>query len=244
MTPKIQVRSFSFRDEITPDLIWSKYSIIQQFIFWILAVVAWHLLHWMGSTYQQFTIPIWRYTMRVRSYFYTGDFTGMVLLGLLSGAGILAVLLASDYVVAKARNEPPLKHILRNRHILPRTRKQQHLALLIGINAGLFEELFFRGGIFTFFLFVFQSTEIAILLTSVIFAMLHAPLQGWYSIVLIFLVGVFLNLLLLQTGSYYAPIFCHIMINMGNLFLIPVFFEEKLPDQPARSAFMKDHPEP
>ena len=224
-------------------LIWSKYSVIQQLVFWILAIAAWHLLQWLGGTYPQFTIPIWRYTIRVRSYFYTGDFAGMVLLGLLAGAGILAVILVGDYLVAKIRNEPPLKHILRNRHILPRTSKQQHLALLIGVNAGVFEEIFFRGGIFAFLLFVFQSTELAILVTSVIFALLHAPLQGWYSSVLIFLVGVFLNLLMLYTGSYYAPIFCHILVNIGNLFIIPAFFEQKLRDPVNRSTFMEKHPE-
>jgi len=196
----------------------------------------------MGSTHERFTIPIWRYVARVQSYFFTGDLSGDSLLGVLSGVVILLLILGSDSVAAKIKHQPIKDHVLRNSHLLPRTSGQHFIALLVGINAGIFEELFFRGGVFTLLLLLLHSTELAILITAGVFALLHAPVQGWYSTAWIFLVGIFLNLLLLSAGSYYAPIFCHITINLGNLFIIPAIFDPGSKPNPLPIAGYADSP--
>ncbi|MEJ2050706.1 MAG: type II CAAX endopeptidase family protein, partial [Calditrichota bacterium] len=197
------------RSEITPDLLWSRYALIQHLIFWLIALAGWYFLHWLGSTQEHLTIPIWRYIARVQSYTFTGDLPGDLILGILSGVLILLFILGSDTLVARFKHKSAKQYIMRNSHLLPQTPRQMFIALLAGTNAGIFEELFFRGGVFTLFLLLLHSTEVAILLTAGIFAVLHAPVQGWYSAGLIFLVGVILNLLLLYSGSYYTPILCH-----------------------------------
>jgi|GEM_PF-1967998 len=211
--------------EITPELLWSKYSLIQHLLFWLIALGVWSSLHWLGSTQERFTIPIWRYVAQVQSYGFTGDLAGDAVRGVLSGAVILLLILGSDVVVARVKGQPAREQILRNSHLLPRSPRQQFIAFLVGTNAGIFEELFFRGGLFTLLSLLLRSPELAILVTAALFALLHAPVQGWYSTAWIFLVGVFLNLLLLYSGSYYAPIFCHVTVNLGNLFIIPAFFD-------------------
>ncbi len=144
---------------------------------------------------------------------------------------MLILILFSDYCIAWIKKEPPIKHILRNREILPRTRNQQYIALLIGVNAGVFEEIFFRGGLFILLSLLIGSPESAIIITAAMFALLHAPMQGWYSTAIIFLVGILLNVLLLSSGSYFTPMFCHITINIGNLFLVPAIFQDELAEE-------------
>jgi membrane protease YdiL (CAAX protease family) len=218
------------REHISPDLLWSKYSVIQQLIFWLVGLAAWHGLNWIGANYERFTLPIWRYVSTFRSYFFTGNMQGMILLGTICGLAILGLLVLTDYIIARSKNEKPAKHILRNYYLLPRTNKQRYIALFVGINAGIFEELFFRGALYILFFILTGSVVLGVLFTAILFAILHAPIQGWYSSLWIFMVGIFLNILILQTESYYASIFCHIVINIGNLFLIPAMLEEELED--------------
>jgi len=228
MPDKIKSRRITNREQIPPDLIWSKYSVIQGVVFWLLALGTWHGLHWLGRNYEQFTLPVWRYVSRVRYYFYTGNFDRMVMLGLVIGALLLGGLLLADLLIAKIKGIKPARQVLRNYYLLPRTNKQSFIALILGINAGIFEEIFFRGGLFTLFLFLTHSVTLGILITSVIFALLHASLQGWLSTFWIFLFGVVLNILVLYTGTYIAAIVCHITINVSNMFLVPAIFEEEL----------------
>ncbi len=215
-------------NRISPEILWSKYSIIQHILFWIAGVLAWHGLHWLGGQVEDWTLSIWLYVARIRTYFYTGDFSGQVYLGVIAGLGILGAILIVDTLTARAQGHRPVRQILRNYQLLPRTGRQQRIAMIVGINAGVFEELLFRGGVFVLMLTLTGSTPIAVLITSVLFAVLHAPMQGWYSTLWIFLAGIVLNLLLIITGAFYAPVFCHIVINVGNLFVIPALFEEEL----------------
>ncbi|MBD3274033.1 MAG: hypothetical protein GF372_01910, partial [Candidatus Marinimicrobia bacterium] len=86
------------REQISPDLLWSKYSLIQQLIFWLVGLAAWHGLNWIGANYERFTLPIWRYVSTFRSYFYTGNMQGMILLGTICGLAILGLLVLTDYI--------------------------------------------------------------------------------------------------------------------------------------------------
>jgi len=217
------------RPQVTPDLLWSKFSIIQHIIFWIIAIALWWGLHWIASNYEPATVPIWQYVSRIKFYLFTADFNHAAILGILTGAVLLFLITGIDFIVAKLKNQPPTQQILRNHYLLPRNSKQRFIAVLLGVNAGIFEELFFRGGVFVFLLFLTNSAVFSILVTSALFALLHTSIQGWYSTLWIFLVGITLNVLLIVTGSFYASMFCHITINLGNLLVIPSFFEDELP---------------
>jgi len=214
--------------QITPDLLWSKYSVIQHIVFWILAIIGWHGLHWLGGHFDRFTLPIWLYLAKFRTFVYTGDFSGEIWLGLIAGVVVLGVIILVDYMTARIKGKPLVEQILRNHHLLPRTSRQQLIAAGVGINAAIFEELVFRGAVFLLLWVLSDSILLSILITSLLFAVLHTPIQGWYSTVLIFGVGILLNILLLVTEAFYAPIFCHIVVNVGNLFIIPSFFEDEL----------------
>ena len=226
----------SVRNRVTPDLLWSKYSIIQHVVFWVIALGIWWGLHYLARTREAWTIPLWQYLSRIRFYFFTGDFNHAAVRGILIGAAILFAITGFDWLVAKLKGDPPVTQILRNHYLLPRTPKQRFIAVVLGVNAGIFEELFFRGGVFFLLLLLTRSAIFSIVVTSAVFALLHTSVQGWYSTVLIFLVGIVLNLLLLLTDSFYAPIFCHITINLGNILVIPSFFEEHLPEIQKASA--------
>jgi len=225
---QIETRNIPTREAINPDILWSKYSVIQHIIFWILALAAWKALYWAGGKYEHLTLQIWHYLTRFRFYFFTGNPQQTLLVGLITGIVVLGIILGLDYLIAKIKGDPPIRHILRNHSLLPRTGKQQFFAFIVSVNAGIFEELFFRGGIFTLILLLTHSTVSAVLFTSALFAVLHEPIQGWYSTLLIFFVGITLNLLMLITGDFYSAMACHIVINLGNLFLIPALFEDDL----------------
>lgn len=218
------------RPQVTPDLLWSKFSLLQHALFWVLGIVIWWGLHFLASNFGAWTLPIWKYVSRIRFYLFTGDFNHEVIRGIFSGAIILLIITGIDLLIAKIKGERAATQILRNHYLLPRTNKQRVIAVVLGINAGIFEEIFFRGGVFFLLLFLSHSTIIAILITSAIFALLHASVQGWYSTLIIFFVGIVLNVMLLLTDSFYAPMLCHITINLGNLLVIPSFFEEDLPE--------------
>jgi len=215
--------------KVTPDLLWSKFSVIQHIIFWIIGIALWWGLHWIASNYEPVTIRIWQYVSRIKFYLFTTDFNHAAVRGILVGSMLLALITGVDFIVAKFKNQTPAQQILRNHYLLPRNSKQRFIAVLLGVNAGIFEELFFRGGVFVFLLFISNSAVFSILVTSALFALLHTSVQGWYSTLWIFLVGITLNVLLIVTGSFYASMFCHITINLGNLLVIPSFFEDELP---------------
>ncbi len=218
------------RQHITPELLWSKFSVIQHIFFWLFAIAVWYGLHWLGSTHERWTIPVWRYVSRIRFYLFTADFNHAAIRGVIIGAALLFLITGVDYIVAKLKHQKPARQILRNYYLLPRTSKQRFIAVLLGINAGIFEELFFRGGVFILLLLLTGSTVFSLLITSAFFALLHTSIQGWYSTLWIFIVGLILNVLLIVTGSFYASMFCHITINLGNLLVVPSFFDEELPE--------------
>ncbi|MCF7803827.1 MAG: CPBP family intramembrane metalloprotease [Candidatus Marinimicrobia bacterium] len=228
MSDGIETQRITDRRDIPPELIWSKYSIIQHAIFWLLALGAWHGLHLLAGWKEQYTLPVWRYVSRVRFYFGTSDFERMVIIGVITGFVLLGFILLTDYLFALIKGHKPSREVLRNYYLLPRTNKQSLIAMLLGVNAGIFEEIFFRGGLYTLFYFLSGSVILGVVVTSAIFALLHAALQGLRSTIWIFAVGIVLNVMVLYTDTYIAAMACHITVNIGNLFLIPALFEEDL----------------
>ena len=96
--------------------------------------------------------------------------------------------------------------------------------LLLFILVGLREEIFSRG----YCLSVFRSMGrlLAVLLSSLIFALLHLPTPHFNSVsfVNILLVGILFSVMAIQTGNLWMPIGYHITWNyfQGNIYGFPV----------------------
>lgn len=75
------------------------------------------------------------------------------------------------------------------------------------------EEMFFRGVLFDAISKSLNSYA-AVLITSVLFALLHLPLYGWRSLPLDFAVGIWLGCLRLVSGSFISPAISHIIADL------------------------------
>ena len=125
-------------------------------------------------------------------------------------AGVLALILLSDWmtrVVGRSVVPEVMLDMYRTAGFYPL------FWLAVVVAAPISEEIFFRG-----FLFAgFQHSRIgpfgAILLTSLVWTLIHIQYDVW-GLGLIFLLGVFLGLVRLRTASVYATIALHALVNL------------------------------
>lgn len=90
------------------------------------------------------------------------------------------------------------------------------LVLLAVVVAPINEELLFRGGIFRFFNNRIP-TPLAMILSSVLFALLH---MNWFSFVPLVVLGCFLCLVTLKTGSLKPAMIMHALFNLNSILSI------------------------
>ncbi len=86
----------------------------------------------------------------------------------------------------------------------------------IALGVPLAEELLFRGILFTAIAKSRLGKWGAVLITAVLFAMMHAMAAPWLFVWVIFLMAILLGLLLLRFGSLWVPIICHMVWNSLN----------------------------
>jgi membrane protease YdiL (CAAX protease family) len=115
-------------------------------------------------------------------------------------------------------SEPPMHATLA---LLPRTRRERHLFILVGLTAGICEEWLYRG----FFLAVVAAlagglpTPLLALVAAAAFGLAHAY-QGAAGVLTTAVLGGVLAALYLQTGSLLVPILLHAAIDLRFL-LVP-----------------------
>jgi membrane protease YdiL (CAAX protease family) len=85
-------------------------------------------------------------------------------------------------------------------------------ALVVSIVA-FAEELFLRGTLFGVLL-RWKGEVVAVVVTSLLFALLHVPLYGWHVVPLDVAVGVWFSVLRLVSGSYLTSAFAHITADL------------------------------
>ena len=61
-----------------------------------------------------------------------------------------------------------------------------------------------------------RAVAVAVLATSLLFALIHVPLYGWHVVPLDFGVGVFLAGLRLASGSVAAPVIAHVVADLAT----------------------------
>jgi membrane protease YdiL (CAAX protease family) len=81
------------------------------------------------------------------------------------------------------------------------------------------EEAFLRGALFQA-LAAWRGPAYAVVITAVLFAVLHIPLYGWHVIPLDFMVGLWLGVLRTVAGSWLAPGFAHCLADLITWWLI------------------------
>jgi membrane protease YdiL (CAAX protease family) len=146
--------------------------------------------------------------------------TGGFIPGLALGAGIALVAgtVLAVFLARRSANVPMIGDISA---LLPRTRGELRYGSALSLNAGLVEELLFRLAVPAVIFGATGSAVAAVVASIVLFGALHLY-QGLPGIVGAGLIGVFLMLLYLLTGTIVVPIIVHALIDLRSLVLIPV----------------------
>ncbi len=98
------------------------------------------------------------------------------------------------------------------RHLLPRTRRELNRFYIVGITAGICEEILWRG-VLLWYLQQLMPMGAAVLLATLWFGVAHAY-QGSAFIPRVTLVGAVLMMLYLLTGSLLLPVLVHIAVDV------------------------------
>jgi hypothetical protein len=104
--------------------------------------------------------------------------------------------------------------------LIPRNRREGMLALLLSINAGFSEELFFRLALPLLLLRVTQSLEVAVAISVICFGLAHAH-YGWKGVLATMIPGGFLTLYYLSHGSLMRVMIAHALIDVLAFFVRP-----------------------
>lgn len=94
--------------------------------------------------------------------------------------------------------------------------------MVMAVLAGVSEELFFRGLLLRFGTRITNNLVLGILISSLLFAMMHTNIYGLPSI---FMAGILLGTFYYLTGSLWCNILAHIVYNGSQVLLI--YFSEK-----------------
>jgi membrane protease YdiL (CAAX protease family) len=99
--------------------------------------------------------------------------------------------------------------------ILPRTKVELFLFVLVSITAGICEELLYRGFLIPY-IEGFSNKGISVLLSSVLFGLSHAYFQGWYGALRTGGIGVFFAGLYIFSGSLWLPMILHAFMDING----------------------------
>lgn len=151
-----------------------------------------------------------------------------IFLGIIAGIFISHSIVGLDVLVGRILRKDIRRWVHRTDYLLPVTILQKKWALSISFLASTIEEIIFRGFVLLAILPLWSHPIWAVLILSAFFALLHGGLQGFWSTVWIFLVSIVLSLSIVVGFSLYFVFAMHIIINLNNLFIIPIlYYKEK-----------------
>ena len=168
--------------------------------------------------------------LRLISFNYNIWFTVVILA--LSGLVIIFFIVQTIQLLTneKAREETKKKIATGEGagQILPRTKKEKRIFVLLSLTAGVCEEIVFRG----FLVFLLQSVfpgipiYLIVLIASVIFGLCHFY-QGWTGILKTGATGAFFLCLILATNSLILAMILHFLVDASSVFLLDEEGSEK-----------------
>lgn len=135
------------------------------------------------------------------------------LVGGVLGGGIVGALLAR-----RLKRAPVLGDI---EPLLPRNGAERLWVALLGINAGLSEELFFRLALPLLVTLATGQPMAGFVAAGVIFGLVHLY-QGWVGVLATLVLGALLAGLYLATGQLWVAIAVHALIDLNGLLLQPL----------------------
>jgi membrane protease YdiL (CAAX protease family) len=148
---------------------------------------------------------------------------------------ILAVVLAASIVLFHFVGDWQLRRLLKMvGALVPVSAAERRWFALVGLGAGVSEEIVFRGFLF-FYLATFtnfSSTQI-IVASSLLFGFCHIY-QGWFGVLGTSLAGFCLAFLYAGTGSLLVPIVVHAALDLRLLLILTPKRIEKLQPAPPR----------
>lgn len=104
--------------------------------------------------------------------------------------------------------------------LIPRNRREATLALLLSLNAGFSEELFFRLALPLLFLQVTGSLTVSLVLSMLAFGLAHAH-YGWKGVLATTAAGALLTIYYLHHGSLLRVMTAHAVIDITAFFIRP-----------------------
>ena len=136
----------------------------------------------------------------------------------------LGTMLALLMPVVLVRLSPALvkQQLAALRFMLPTTRSQRLLWVLVCLSAGIGEEWVYRGFVLHYLTAAWPGLAgwAVIVAAAMLFGIGHAY-QGWRGILITAVVGLLLSVLYLGTGNLLLPMLMHVLIDLHILLLLP-----------------------
>lgn len=212
-------------------MLWNKWGMIQQAITFVVLFFVYTIIVLTLHRSPKPLIGLHQWRESLLNLFVTPKWYWEILLGLVLGTAISHVLLTLDILVAWIFRKNIPQWIHRADHLLPVGKSQRTWALSISIVGSILEEIIFRAFIFLAILPLWSHWIWAVLILSTIFALFHAGVQGFWSTLWIFLSSIILCQSIAAGFSIYFVSAVHIMMNINNLFLIPLLYYRKQKSQ-------------
>ena len=131
------------------------------------------------------------------------------------------VIVVPILVLFLARSQEDVTAIGDIQALIPRNTAEVRLGALLSLNAGIVEELVFRLAVPALLYGAFGSALFALITSALLFGALHSY-QGAAGVAGTTVVGAFLLLLYVATGSIFVPILVHVLIDLRSFVLIPL----------------------
>lgn len=160
--------------------------------------------------------------------------TGSWSIGLSLSAIFLTLYILDIYLEIRTPSARRKSHAHWQKHtpFLPENQQENAQFVPLAFSAGINEEIVFRGFFIQYFLtlfWYFDHAELyAIIIPSVVFALVHYY-QGWKAVLKIGLLSLFFGLIFLKTESLLFPIILHILIDLVGGWLSWKYLS-KIPD--------------
>lgn len=142
-----------------------------------------------------------------------------ILIGAVIGGAVAGAVLGG--LLSRRRKKPQPKALGDIEPLFPRNRQEARWTALLGANAGVGEELFFRLMLPLLIALVSGSAIFAFASAGLIFGLVHFS-QGWIGILATTIVGFVFAALYLATGALWLAILLHALMNLNSLWLRPL----------------------
>jgi len=213
--------------KVTPELLWNSLGMIQQAVMSILLLFVYVLISIIIARSSSVHPGLENWMQNLQSLFHSDSILMDIIWGALAGLGMALLLSGLDIIVGFLGRKNVREWVHRSDYMLPVSPIQKRWALSISLSGSIVEEIMFRGFIYMAIIPLWSHWIWAALLLSAVFSLLHAGIQGFWSTLWIFMISIFLCYFISQGGSIYFVAIAHVVINIANLFLIPLLFKKR-----------------